>query len=263
MVPSTPRDRTGNPGDADDYDGTPEPDLRGPDGEPGTKDDWIVYFWGTEEGSAGCFTNDEVNCAGATGSKSAKWSLEQVFDFGNCVVRSTLTNTTDEPDPRCPNPGCIFSWSSPGLPNLEKNVLAAIAEKPIGPGESVGAIQDGPGITPCSLLSVNYDMQWNPGLPSSQPANNLAAIADVVLVDGNSLKLFDGIVESLVGPGGGFVKVLVEDLQMPIVDVGCNPANGHLDVLGLNCLKGFDESGNPLGIVGETLQEPALYRAVT
>ena len=35
-------------------------------------------------------------------------------------------------------------------------------------------------------------------------------------------------------------------------------------VLGLNCLKGFDESGNPsLGIVGETLQEPALYRAVT
>ena len=110
----------GKPGDADDYDGTPEPDLRGPDGEPGTKDDWIVYFWGTEEGSAGCFTNDEVNCAGATGSKSAKWSLEQVFDFGNCVVRSTLTNTTDEPDPRCPNPGCIFSWSSPGLPNLEK-----------------------------------------------------------------------------------------------------------------------------------------------
>ncbi len=84
----------------------------------------------------------------------------------------------------------------------------------------------------------------------------------MVLVDGNSLKLFDGIVESLVGPGGGFVEILA-DLQMPIVDVGYNPANGHLDVLGLNCLKGFDESGNPLGIVGETLQEPALYRAVT
>ena len=49
---------------ADDYDGTNNaPDLRGPDGIPGTDDDLQLYRWGTASGRAGCYRNHTPNCA--------------------------------------------------------------------------------------------------------------------------------------------------------------------------------------------------------
>ncbi len=150
----------GVPGNADDFDGVNNtPDLTGPDGQPGTADDLQIYIFGTASGNAGCFTNNQTNCAGAAGAKSAEWSIRQVPDLDNCLIETTLTNTSDG-EPGCPEVGCITAeWHSPGLPNLEAAVRAALD---IPPMASVSAV-DGPGPgASCRLGRTTYRMGWNP-----------------------------------------------------------------------------------------------------
>lgn len=150
-------------GNDDDYDGTKNsPDLRGPDGIPGTDDDLEMYVSGTGSGNGGCFTNNVTNCAGATGSKSAEWSIVQVR-IAKCLVESTLTNTSNG-EPGCPGLGCINEWSSPDLENLQAAVRAALD---IPPGGKVTAI-DGPGGENCRVKQAPYSMHWNPDTPEAQ-----------------------------------------------------------------------------------------------
>ena len=208
--PFDARGRDGKPNTADVFDGVRNsPDARGPDKIPGTKDDLPVYIWGTGGGKGGCFNDDEPNCAGARGAKSAKWSVTQVVDAGNCKVHSTLTNESDDTDPQCPQPGCISAWSSPRLPKLQEAVEAKL---PIGPGESVGPIADGPDPPPppCFITQVNHNMKWNPVTPLALLLNfDGAQNIGMINSEDNSLWHYDGRQGSHLLPGGGNLGPLV------------------------------------------------------
>jgi len=160
----------------DDFDGFHNsPDLRGADGECGTRDDLSIYFWGTARGAgrAGCFTNQQVNCAGDAGAKSAEWSLTQVVDLPNCWITSTLVNTSNG-EPACPGRGCIHEWSSPKLPNLQAAVRATLD---LAPGIPVTAV-DGPGPgARCNLIIARYRTGWNPDT-DLQPVASLGGPLD-------------------------------------------------------------------------------------
>jgi len=159
-------------GTADDYDGQVghnSPDLRGPDNLCGTADDLVGCFWGTDEagGQHGCFTNNNPNCAAQAGAKSAQWSGEQVFKDNNCLVDTTVTNTS-APQAGQPATGCINQWSSPRLPNLQAAMVAEIAKGTppgIPPATSVTAT-DGPGSNGgrrhCTIVSTEYSIGYNP-----------------------------------------------------------------------------------------------------
>lgn len=207
-----PEGRDGKCGDEDDpndpltwdnWDGIhnrPGRDLRGDDRCDTKRDNELFCVYGTGElgGQHGCFTNNEANCVGEAGDKSAEWDIEGHYRDHGCLVDITVTNTSSPraaPPKDQPYRGCIYKWSSPGALELQKAMREKILEptlrtppekKGIPPGVSVTATE-GPGSDngrrKCILVTTRYTIGFNPDSdpePIDVPAVAGGGIAEAI-----------------------------------------------------------------------------------